>query len=180
MQDGRLATSAKVSKNEIDWAKMTLQGANGADGDGQIDSSSLSSTAALALSNMAQIDLMLYRFIEHRQLFEFIEVYKVYLNNKSKEQESADNLDGKTFLHLAIEHSATQIASYLLLDAKVDPNVLSHNSQMGVLHVAVNYQRNDLIDLVLMSERTNVNLNSMLHGTPLHLACKIGNLKIVQ
>lgn len=169
-----------MSKNEIDWAKMTLQGGNGADGDGQIDSSSLSSTAALAQSNMAQIDLMLYRFIEHRQLFEFIEVYKVYLNNKSKEQESADNLDGKTFLHLAIEHSATQIASYLLLDAKVDPNVLSHNSQMGVLHVAVNYQRNDLIDLVLMSERTNVNLNSMLHGTPLHLACKIGNLKIVQ
>ena len=124
---------------------------------------------------------MLYRFIEHRQLFEFIEVYKVYLNNKSKEKESADNnLDGKTFLHLAIEHSATQIASYLLLDAKVDPNVLSHNSQMGVLHVAVNYQRNDLIDLVLMSELTNVNLNSILHGTPLHLACKIGNLKIVQ
>ena len=51
---------------------------------------------------------------------------------------------------------------------------------MGVLHVAVNYQRNDLIDLVLMSELTNVNLNSILHGTPLHLACKIGNLKIVQ
>ena len=51
---------------------------------------------------------------------------------------------------------------------------------MGVLHVAVNYQRNDLIDLILMSEQTNVNLNSELHGTPLHLACKIGNLKIVQ
>jgi len=51
---------------------------------------------------------------------------------------------------------------------------------MGVLHVAVNYQRNDLIDLILMSEQTKVNLNSELHGTPLHLACKIGNLKIVQ
>ena len=31
-----------------------------------------------------------------------------------------------------------------------------------------------------MSEQTKVNLNSELHGTPLHLACKIGNLKIVQ
>ena len=51
---------------------------------------------------------------------------------------------------------------------------------MGVLHVAVNYQRHDLIDLILMAEATNVNLNSNLHGTPLHLACKIGNLKIVQ
>lgn len=91
---------------------MTLQGgANGADTDGsQIDTSMTAQSAAamLAQNNMAQIDLMLYRFIEHRQLFEFIEVYKVYLNNKSKEQESADNnLDGKTFLHLAIEHSAT-------------------------------------------------------------------------
>lgn len=66
------------------------------------------------------------------------------------------------------------------MDAKVDPNLLSHNSQMGVLHVAVNYQRHDLIDLILMAEATNVNLNSGLHGTPLHLACKIGNLKIVQ
>lgn len=51
---------------------------------------------------------------------------------------------------------------------------------MGVLHVAVNFQRNDLIDLILMSERTDINLMSSLHGTPLHLACRIGNLKIVQ
>ena len=56
---------------------------------------------------MAQIDLMLYRFIEHRQLFEFIEVFKVYLKDKTKEQESADNLNGKTFLHIAIENSAS-------------------------------------------------------------------------
>ena len=134
MQDGHLATTAKVSKNEIDWAKMTLlgQGSN-ADGESQIDSSSvgkstLPSHSLISQGNMAQIDLMLYRFIEHRQLFEFIEVFKVYLKDKSKEQESADNLNGKTFLHIAIEHSASQIASYLLLDAKVDPNVLSHNS----------------------------------------------------
>ena len=100
---------------------------------------------------MAQIDLMLYRFIEHRQLFEFIEVYKVYLKDEKKLAEAPENLGGKTFLHLAVEHGATQIVSYLLLDAKADPNILSHNAQMGVLHVAVNYQRNDLIDLILMS-----------------------------
>jgi len=37
-----------------------------------------------------------------------------------------------------------------------------------------------MIDLILMSERADLNLVSSLHGTPLHLACKIGNLKIVQ
>ena len=51
---------------------------------------------------------------------------------------------------------------------------------MGVLHAAVNFQRNDMIDLILMSKQVDINLMSSLHGTPLHLACKIGNLKIVQ
>lgn len=45
--------------------------------------------------------------------------------------------------------------------------------------MAVNLQRNDIIDLILMSDRTDINLMSSLHGTPLHLSCKIGNLKIV-
>jgi menaquinone-dependent protoporphyrinogen IX oxidase len=51
---------------------------------------------------------------------------------------------------------------------------------MGALHIAVNMQRNDLVDLILMSELSNINLLSPLVGTPLHLACKTGNLKIVQ
>jgi ankyrin repeat protein len=51
---------------------------------------------------------------------------------------------------------------------------------MGVLHIAVNFQRNDMIDLILMSQTVDINLMSSLHGTPLHLACKAGNLKIVQ
>ena len=66
------------------------------------------------------------------------------------------------------------------------------SSQMGVLHYAVSLERNDLvdlilmrdfdpfvIDLVLMSELADINLMSPNHGTPIHLASKIGNLKIV-
>jgi ankyrin repeat protein len=51
---------------------------------------------------------------------------------------------------------------------------------MGVLHSAVNLERNDMVELLLMGEKTDVDLMSSLHGTPLHLAAKIGNLKIVQ
>ena len=93
---------------------------------------------------------MLLKFIEYHQLFEFIDVYKVYLVGKF--EMTPENLGGKTFLHIAVEHSATQIVSYLLLDAGADPNVLSHEAQMGVLHVAVDLQRNDLVDLILMAE----------------------------
>ena len=113
-------------------------------------------------------------------MFEFIEVYKVYLKGDLRYRETPENLGGKTFLHFAVEHMATQIVSYLLLDAMADPNVLSHNSQMGILHEAVQLQSNNMIDLILMSDQTDVNLMSSLHGTPLHLACLIGNLKIVQ
>lgn len=55
-------------------------------------------------------------------------MYKVYLKDEQKVAESPENLGGKTFLHLAVEHGATQIVSYLLLDAKADPNILSHNA----------------------------------------------------
>lgn len=51
---------------------------------------------------------------------------------------------------------------------------------MGVLHSAVILERNDMVELLLMAEATDINLMSSLHGTPLHLAAKIGNLKIVQ
>ena len=121
LQDAKLA-NPKQNKEEIDWAKLASPN--------QIDSS----------SDMTHIDHMLMKFIEHHQVFEFIQIFKVYLKNGDNQSFSTqDSLGGKTFLHLAIEHSATQIASYLLLDAKVDPNVLSHNQQMGVLHVAVNF-----------------------------------------
>ena len=32
----------------------------------------------------SQIDLMLLKFIEHHQLFEFIEIYQVYLQDDSR------------------------------------------------------------------------------------------------
>lgn len=45
---------------------------------------------------------MLLKFIEHHQLFEFIEIHKIYL----KGENFSENLGGKTFLHFAVEHSS--------------------------------------------------------------------------
>ena len=70
---------------------------------------------------------MLLKFIEHNSLFEFIEVYKIYLSSDKRIEQPSENLGGKSFLHFSVEHNSTQIMSYLLLDAKADPNVLSYN-----------------------------------------------------
>ena len=84
LQDSRYAKVNQLANNEIDWSKMT--DANSKEG------------------KMASIDLMLLKFIEHHQLFEFIEIYKVYLKGDAEQQ--PENLGGKTFLHFAVEHSA--------------------------------------------------------------------------
>ena len=87
---------------------------------------------------------------------------------------------GKSFLHLAVEYAAVQIIQFLLFEAEADPNQLTHNTRMSALHLAVSRAQPGLIELLLMCKRTQINLVSDLHGTPLHTACKLGSLKIVQ
>jgi hypothetical protein len=44
---------------------------------------------------------------------------------------------GKTYLHMAVECKSKQIISFLLFDTKSDPNILTRDSEMGALHIAV-------------------------------------------
>ena len=44
---------------------------------------------------------------------------------------------GKSFLHLAVEYRAQKIVEFLLFEADADPNLLTHNTQMSALHLAV-------------------------------------------
>jgi hypothetical protein len=67
----------------------------------------------------------------HDQLFEFIDIFHRYHRTDSKSTATA-HLDvnryvgeSKTFLHLAVEQGHKQIVSYLLFDAKLDPNKLT-------------------------------------------------------
>ena len=87
---------------------------------------------------------------------------------------------GKTFLHLAVEHKAPKIVQFLIFDNEDDPNVLTHNTQMSALHIAVSRTLPAIIELLLLCKRTQINLVSPLHGTPLHTACKAGHVKVVQ
>jgi len=100
---------------------------------------------------------MLLQFIQHNQPVEFIEIYKMQdkvlkdINNDTStlvieeeikethdkdEEESHSSLPndvyfedfGKSFLHLAVEHTSTEIIQFLLFKTHVDPNVLTHNT----------------------------------------------------
>ncbi len=35
---------------------------------------------------------------------------------------------GKTYLHLAVEHTAPKIISFLMFEVQADPNLLTHNT----------------------------------------------------
>jgi len=67
-----------------------------------------------------------------------------------------------------------------MFDKNADPNLFTHNSQMSALHIAACRMYPAIIELLLMNKRTKIDILSPLHGTPLHLACLVGSVKIVQ
>ena len=92
-------------------------------------------------------------------MFEFIELFGVYLAKNANNQRENDNQEiilsiipnsGKSFLHMAIEYGAYLIASYLLINMRCDPNSLSQKgiqdvmdgkesklADMTILHIAI-------------------------------------------
>jgi hypothetical protein len=154
--------------------------------------------------SVSKIDVILEKFIEHHQLFEFIELFRVQMKDEITSSMLLDEPEeiklpmlsgsGKNFLHLAVEHNAFQILAYMLIELKVDANVLTakkadvfnkdtenDTSEMSALHVAIQLGTKVMVDLVMAyGNGVDINLVSPAAGTPLHLACKTGNLKIVQ
>jgi len=87
---------------------------------------------------------------------------------------------GKTYLHLAVEHQSPAILQFLMFERDADPNLLTHNSQMAGLHIAASRMYPAIIELLLLNKRTEIDIYSPLHGTPLHVACMVSSVKIVQ
>lgn len=79
-----------------------------------------------------------------------------------------------------MQNNSKQIISYLLYDVKANPNTMTRDSQMGPLHLAVYLKKADIIELLLTCDSTDIDLLSPIHGTPLHVACTGGSVKIVQ
>lgn len=77
---------------------------------------------------------------------------------------------GKNFLHLAVEYNSVQILAYLLIDQKMNANILSQKpadestksnlSDMSILHMAIAKERLDILDLIL-AHAHNIDINVM-------------------
>ncbi len=104
--------------------------------------------------------------------------YIEQLTTSTSSQSSGNN--GKTYLHVAVEHKQKQIISYLLFDVKADPNILTQDTLLAPLHLAVRVQSSEIIELLLTCDKTQIDIYSSLHGTPLHEACRGDSVKIVQ
>jgi len=51
---------------------------------------------------------------------------------------------------------------------------------LGILHIAIQQNSPETLDLIMISSKIDINLLSPSCGTPLHVACKSSNLKFVQ
>lgn len=78
--------------------------------------------------------------------------------HKRPEQQADDLLDeiGKTYLHISVEHQCGGVVQFLLFEESSDPNLLTHNSQMAPLHIAVSRMYPTIIELLLLCKRTNI------------------------
>lgn len=70
------------------------------------------------------MDEILIKFMGYDQLFEFIDIFQRFSPSEINRYVG----DSKTYLHLAVMQMNRQLVSYLLFDAKVDPNLLTIDS----------------------------------------------------
>ena len=76
------------------------------------------------------------------RVFEFIDIFSKYHCEKNEGDHALLGKnrfvgESKTYLHLAVEQGHHYIVSYLLFDAKLNPNVLTCDTQLSALHIAV-------------------------------------------
>eukprot|EP00347_Sterkiella_histriomuscorum_P006016 403354389 len=141
-----------------------------------------------SVPDQAHVDEILIKFLEFNQLFEFIDVFQMYhqqtpINNSSSAQVSPSHNEQQHHLDInryIQNYPILSINAFLLYDAKVDPNKLTEETEMSPLHLAVQMKSSEIIELLLTHEKTEIDKMSPLHGTPLHLACRGGSVKIVQ
>lgn len=93
------------------------------------------------------------------------------------------DLNFRTLLHWAVKNNRIEIVNFLLT-YNCDINA-QDNKGLTALHYAankdINFENNSLEQMVLLIERgANINLRDISGNTPLHIACRGGNIDLIQ
>ncbi|XP_037390095.1 transient receptor potential cation channel subfamily A member 1b [Pygocentrus nattereri] len=102
-----------------------------------------------------------------------LEVIRLIVTTVGPEELNAQDDQGQTPLHWAVEKNQEESCS-LLLELGADPNILSM-ALMSPLHLAVSRECNNLVQLLVSSGRVDVNLEGDLGNTPVMMACSHNN-----
>ncbi|XP_023650187.1 transient receptor potential cation channel subfamily A member 1b isoform X1 [Paramormyrops kingsleyae] len=86
---------------------------------------------------------------------------------------NAQDFEGKTALHWAVEKNQLEVCG-TLLELGADPNVLDA-ALMSPLHLAVSLRHHNLVNRLLSHRNTDANLEGELGNTPVMLACSMDN-----
>ncbi|KAL7835585.1 hypothetical protein SRHO_G00279320 [Serrasalmus rhombeus] len=102
-----------------------------------------------------------------------LEVIRLIVATVGPEELNAQDDQGQTPLHWAVEKNQEESCS-LLLELGADPNILSM-ALMSPLHLAISRECNNLVQLLVSSGRVDVNLEGDLGNTPVMMACSHNN-----
>ncbi|KAL6462942.1 hypothetical protein MHYP_G00293640 [Metynnis hypsauchen] len=102
-----------------------------------------------------------------------LEVIRLIVTTVGPEELNAQDDQGQTPLHWAVEKNQEESCS-LLLELGADPNILSM-ALMSPLHLAISRECNNLVQLLVSSGRVDVNLEGDLGNTPVMMACSHNN-----
>ncbi|MCI4391488.1 hypothetical protein PGIGA_G00135150 [Pangasianodon gigas] len=102
-----------------------------------------------------------------------LDIIRLIVAMTGPEELDVQDAEGQTPLHFAVEKNQESSCS-LLLDLGANPNIVN-TATMAPIHLAVSKGHNHLVEVLLSSSQTDVNLEGDLGNTPLMFACCYNN-----
>jgi ankyrin repeat protein len=113
-------------------------------------------------------------------IFKDLNDYEILKTKLNKENIYTLNDRDDSLLHIAIDKGCELRIIKLLIEKGSDINYNNTYSGYSALHLAVEYENEELVKLLLSYEETETELITMNYETALHIACKYNNYNIVK
>jgi ankyrin repeat protein len=113
-------------------------------------------------------------------IFEYLNNYEILKSKLNKDNIYTLNDREESLLHLAIDKGCELRIINLLIEMGIDINYNNTYDGYSALHIAVEYENEELVKLLLSYDETDIELKTSNYETALHIACKYNNYNIVK